>query len=154
MATTAGMSRKTSFTLGLAAIVVATVGIGWLGKSMIDGSNPETLDFWHAGYYRDASLDRLFTIAFDPDVSKADVRAYAKQLTYTRGQTTTAFFYPQESRVPSGSITGAASMADARAALSTATGASPWRFAAQKDPGGKLRLVDCQAEPNDLLCRY
>jgi hypothetical protein len=154
VATTAGMSRKMSFTLGFAAIVIATLGIGWLGKSMIDGSNPEALDFWHAGYYRDASLDRLFTVAFNPDVDKSEVRRYAKQLTYTPGQTTTAYFYPQDSRIPSGAITGAASMGDARQALRTLTGASPWRYAAQKDPGGTLRLVDCLAAPDDPLCRY
>lgn len=150
----AGLSRTASFTLGTIAVIVATVAIALLGKSMIDGSNPEELDFWHAGYYRDASMDRIFTIGFNPAIGKPEVYQYARQLMHSPGHVTTAFFYPAGSRIPSGGISGAASMADARHAIRTVTGASPWRYASQKDENGQVRVVDCQAEPNDRLCAY
>lgn len=150
----AGLSRTASFTLGTIVLIVATAAIALLGKSMIDGSNPEELDFWHAGYYRDASMDRVFTIAFNPSVSKHEVRQYAKQLMHNPGHVTTAYFYPVGSRIPSGAISGAASMADVRQALRTVTGASPWRYASHKDENGQLTLVDCELEPNDRLCAY
>lgn len=152
--TTQHTARRWSFMLGFAAVAVATVGIGWLGKTMIEAEPKGDLEFWHAGYYRDASMDRLFTIGYLPSATEADIRRYAKQLTYTEGHTTTAYFYPEGSRIPSGGITGAASMVDARQALRTVTGASPWRYATHRDEQGDLRLVDCEAAPNDTLCRY
>ncbi len=149
-----GMSRATSFWVGFAALAVLTVAIGWLGKAMIDAEPTGDAEFWHAGYFRDPSMDRIFTIAYLPSATRADVERYAKQLMHSRGHTTTAFFYPEGSRIPSGGITGAASMADARQALRIASGASPWRYAAVKDPEGDLRLVDCEEAPNDPLCRF
>lgn len=149
-----GMSRATSFWLGLAALAVLTLGIGWLGKAMIDAKPTGDAEFWHAGYYRDPSMERIFTIAYLPSATHADVQHYARQLMHSPGHTTTAFFYPEGSRIPSGGITGAASMADARQALRIATGASPWRYAAVKDGQGTLRLVDCEESPNDPLCRF
>lgn len=154
MPMTQDTARRRSFLLGFTAIVIATLGIGWLGKTMIDAEPTGDLEFWHAGYYRDASMDRIFTIAFLPSATEADVRRYAKQLTHTKGHSTTAYFYPEGSRIPSGGITGAASMADARQALRTVTGASPWRYATHRDERGDLRLVDCEAAPNDPLCRH
>jgi len=150
----AGLSRTASFTLGTIAVIIATAAIALLGKSMIDGSNPEELDFWHAGYYRDASMDRIFTIGFNPAIGAQDVYQYAGQLMHSTGHVTTAYFYPADSRIPSGVVSGAASMAEARAAIRPATGAGPWRYAAQKDGNGELRVVDCKAEPNDSLCNY
>jgi len=150
----AGLSRAQSFTLGFIALVLFTVAIGWLGKSMLDAEPVGDLEFWHAGYFRDASMDRVFTIGFLPTATESDVRRYAKQLTHTPGHSTTALFYPEGSRIPTQGITGAASMADARQALRIAGGASPWRYATVKDAQGVLRLVDCQAEPNDPLCRF
>jgi hypothetical protein len=150
----AGLSKTQSFTIGSVALVLGTLAIGWLGKSMIDGETPGELQFWHAGYYRDDSMNRLFTIAFLPTASRADVERYADQLTYTPGHTTAAFFYPEGSMIPSASITDAGNLADAKQALRTMTGASPWRFAALKDETGALRLVDCEMRPNDPLCRY
>lgn len=146
------LSRTASFTLGTMVLLVATAGIALLGKSMIDGSNPEELDFWHAGYYRDASMDRKFTIGFNPAVGKAEVYEYAGQLMHSPGHVTTAYFYPADSRIPSGVLTAATSMADALRALDPATGASPWRYAARKDEQGRLRVVDCAAQPGDGLC--
>lgn len=150
----AGLSRTQSFTLGFIALVLLTLGIGWLGKSMLDAEPVGDAEFWHAGYYRDASMERIFTIGFVPTATKSDVRRYADQLTHTPGHTTTALFYPEGSRIPAQGITGAASMADARQSLRIAGGASPWRYAAVKDAQGVMRLVDCQAEPNDPLCRF
>jgi hypothetical protein len=147
-----GLSRTASFTLGTIAVIVATAAIALLGKSMIDGSNPEELDFWHAGYYRDASMDRMFTIGFNPAIGKAEVYDYAGQLMHSPGHVTTAYFYPADSRIPSGVLAGAASMAEARRAINPATGASPWRYAARKDENGQLRVVDCEAEPDESLC--
>jgi hypothetical protein len=150
----AGLSKTQSFTIGSIALVLATLAIGWLGKSMIDGKTPGELEFWHAGYYRDDAMNRLFTIAFLPAASPDDVERYADQLTHTPGYTTAAFFYAEGSMIPSASITDARSLADAKQALRTMTGASPWRFAALKDETGFLRLVDCVAQPNDPLCRH
>lgn len=150
----AGLSKGQSFTLGFIAVAIGTVAIGWLGKSMLDAEPVGAAEFWHAGYYRDAAMDRVFTIGFVPTATESDVRRYAKQLTHTPGHSTTALFYPEGSRIPAQGITGAASMADARQALRIAGGASPWRYAAVKDAEGVLRLVDCQAEPNDPLCRF
>jgi hypothetical protein len=150
----AGLSRAQSFTLGFFVLVLFTLAIGWLGKSMLDAEPVGDLEFWHAGYYRDASMDRVFTIGFLPTATESDVRRYAKQLTHTPGHSTTAFFYPEGGRIPTQGITGAASMADAKQALRIAGGASPWRYATVKDAQGVLRLVDCLAEPNDPLCRF
>jgi hypothetical protein len=149
-----GMTRTQSYTLGFLALVVVTVGVGWLGKSMIDGVEPSELEFWHAGYYRDDAMNRLFTIGFLPRVGEAEIRRYAKQLTYTPGHTTVAFFYVEGSRIPGAGITNATSLADAKQALRTLTGASPWRYATLKDEAGVLRLVDCTLAPNDALCRH
>lgn len=149
-----GMSRARSFTLGFIVLVLLTFGIGWLGKAMIDSDPSGDLEFWHAGYYRDDGMNRLFTIAFLPTANHNDVERYARQLTYTPGHTTVAFFYPEGSRIPSTAVTGAANLADAKQALRTVTGASPWRYATLKDENGELRLVDCEAEPNDPLCRH
>jgi hypothetical protein len=149
-----GMSRTRSFTLGFIVLVALTLGIGWLGKAMIDSDPTGDLEFWHAGYYRDDTMNRLFTIAFLPSASRADVKRYADQLTHTPGHTTVAFFYPEGSRIPSTAITGASSLAEAKQAIGTVTGASPWRFATLKDENGKLKLVDCESEPNDPLCRH
>jgi hypothetical protein len=148
-----GMTRTRSFALGFVLLAALTVAIGWLGKVMIEAEPTGDLEFWHAGYFRDAAMDRLFTIGYLPSATKADVRRYAKQLTWTPGHTTTAYFYPEGSHIPSGAITAAGSMADARLALRTDTGASPWRYATRKDAEGNLRLVDCEAEPGDRLCR-
>jgi hypothetical protein len=150
----AGLSRAQSFTLGFFVLVLFTLAIGYLGKSMLDAEPVGDLEFWHAGYYRDASMDRVFTIGFLPTATESDVRRYAKQLTHTPGHSTTAFFYPEGGRIPTQGITGAASMADAKQALRIAGGASPWRYATVKDAQGVLRLVDCLAEPNDPLCRF
>lgn len=150
----AGLTRAQSFMLGIAAIATATLAIGWLGKSMIEREPSGDLEFWHAGYYRDASMERIFTIGFLPSATPADVKRYARQLTWTPGHTTVAYFYPEGSRIPAGGITGAASLADARQALRIAGGASPWRFATHKDGDGDLRLVDCEQAPNDPLCRF
>lgn len=147
-----GLSRAASFTLGTIAVIIATAAIGLLGKSMIDGSNPAELDFWHAGYYRDASMDRVFTIGFNPAIGKAEVYEYAGQLMHSPGHSTTAYFYPADSRIPSGVLAGAANMAEARRAIDPATGASQWRYAAHKDGNRQLRVVDCAAEPGDPLC--
>jgi hypothetical protein len=150
----AGLSKTQSITIGSVAVVLGTLAIGWLGKSMIDGETPGELQFWHAGYYRDDSMNRLFTIGFLPSATRDDVERYADQLTYTPGHTTAAFFYLEGSRIPSASITDARNLADAKQAVRTMTGASPWRFAALKDETGVLRLVDCEVRPNDPLCRY
>lgn len=150
----AGLSKTQSFTIGSVALVLGTLVIGWLGKSMIDGKTPGEVQFWHAGYYRDDSMNRLFTIGFLPSATRDEVELYADQLTYTPGHTTAAFFYPEGSRIPSASITNAGNLADAKQAVRTMTGASPWRFAALKDETGVLRLVDCEARPNDPLCRH
>jgi len=149
-----GMSRAQSYTIGFVVLVVCTLAIGWLGKSMIDGEATGDLEFWHAGYYRDDALNRLFTIAFLPSATQADVKRYAAQLTYTPGHTTAAFFYPEGSRIPSATITDARNLAEAKQALRTMTGASPWRYATLKDEAGQLRFVDCEAQPNDPLCRH
>jgi hypothetical protein len=150
----AGMSRTTSFSLGFLALAAITVALGWLGKRMIEAEPKGDLEFWHAGYYRDASMDRIFTIGFLPSATEADVQRYAKQLMHSPGHTTTAYFYPEGGRIPAGGITNAASMADARQALRVAGGASPWRYAAVKDEQGQLRLVDCEERPDDPLCRF
>lgn len=150
----AGTSRARSFTLGFLALASVTVALGWLGKAMIEADPKGDLEFWHAGYYRDASMERIFTIGFLPSATQADVQRYAKQLMHTPGHTTTAYFYPEGSRIPTGGITNATSMADARQALRMATGASPWRYAAVKDEQGQLRLVDCEERPDDPLCRF
>jgi hypothetical protein len=149
-----GMSRTKSYTLGFFALAVTTLALGWLGKSMIDHEPVTDADFWHAGYFRDEGMNRLFTIAYQPVATEADVRRYAAQLTYTPGKTTVGFFYAEGSRIPSAGITDAQSLADAKQALRTMTGASPWRYAALKDEQGELRLVDCEASPGDSLCRH
>ena len=149
-----GMSRTKSYALGFVALVVCTVGIGWLGKSMIDGEAVGDLEFWHAGYFRDDGMNRLFTIAFLPSATEGDIKDYAGQLMYTPGHTTGAFFYPEGSAIPSTEITGARNLADAKQALRAVTGMSPWRYATLKDEAGELRLVDCEAAPNDPLCRH
>lgn len=149
-----GLSTKQSFLLGFLAIAVATLALGWLGKSMIDREPVGDLEFWHAGYYRDDTMNRLFTIGYLPSASVADVTRYAAQLTYTPGHTTVAFFYPEGSRIPTGPVTQAATLADAKQALRTMTGASPWRYATLKDENGDFRLVDCASTPNDRLCSY
>lgn len=149
-----GMSRIRSYTLGFVAVAALTVGIGWLGKSMIEDDLNGALEFWHAGYYRDNDLNRLFTIAFLPSVSRADVKRYAGQLTHTPGYTTVAFFYPEGSRIPSTDVTRAQNLADAKQALRTMTGASSWRYAARKDEDGNLELVDCEDTANHRLCRH
>jgi hypothetical protein len=150
----AGISRTQSFLLGFVVLVVLTAGIGWLGKTMLESDPAGDLEFWHAGYFRDDSMNRLFTIAFLPSASISEVQRYARQLTYTPGHTTVAFFYPEGSRIPSTAVTGAASLADAKQALRTVTGASPWRYATLKDASGQLTLVDCEAEPGNALCPY
>jgi hypothetical protein len=150
----AGMSRTRSYTLGFIVLAAMTLGIGWLGKTMIESDPTGDLEFWHAGYYRDDAMNRLFTIEFLPSASRADVKRYAGQLTHTAGHTTVAFFYPEGSRIPSTAITGASSLAEAKQAIRTVTGASPWRFATRMDEEGELTLVDCEAEPNDPLCRH
>lgn len=147
------MSRTRSYALGFVALVICTVGVGWLGKSMIDGEAVGDLEFWHAGYFRDDGMNRLFTIAFLPSATEADIERYAGQLMYTPGHTTVAFFYPEGSAIPSTEITGARTLADAKQALRAVTGMSPWRYAALKDEAGGLRLVDCETAPNDPLCR-
>lgn len=149
-----GLSSRQSFIVGFLAIAVATVALGWLGKSMIDRELTGDLEFWHAGYYRDDTMNRLFTIGFLPSATKADVERYARQLTYTPGHTTVAFFYPEGSRIPSAGVTQAGNLADAKQALRMVTGASPWRYATLKDENGDLKLVDCEASPNDGLCRH
>ncbi len=150
----ANLTRTQSFLLGTVVLVLATLGIGWLGKSMIDDQPLDVIDFWLEGYYRDGTADRLFTVGYRTAVSESEIRAFADQLTYTPGHVTTAFFYPEGSRIPSRGVTGAASLADAQQALRMATGASPWRYAAVKDAQGQLTLVDCMAEPNNRLCRF
>jgi hypothetical protein len=149
-----GLSRTQSFTLGFIALVVGTVAIGWLGKSMLEAEPAGDLEFWHAGYYRDDAMNRLFTIAFLPSASRADVKRYAGQLTYTPGHTTMALFYPEGSNIPIIRVSDAAGLAGAKQALRAVPGASPWHYAALKDEAGELRLVDCTATPNDALCRY
>jgi hypothetical protein len=149
-----GFSRTQSFMLGFVVLAVVTLGIGWLGKAMIEAEPTGDLEFWHAGYYRDDAMNRLFTIAFLPSASRPDVTRYAKQLTYTPGHTTVALFYPEGSRIPSLAVTNAASLAEAKEALRGVAGASPWRYATLRNEAGELRLVDCQATPGDPLCRH
>jgi len=149
-----GMSRKQSYALGFVAVAVVTVVLGWLGKSMIGEETASATDFWHVGYFRDEGMNRLFTVAYQAPAAEQDARQYAEQLTHTPGYTTVAFFYAQGSRIPSAGITNARSLADAKQAVRTMTGASPWRFAALKDERGELRLVDCEASPDDSLCRH
>jgi len=143
-----------SYLFGFVALAVVTVGVGWLGKAMIESEPAADLEFWHAGYYRDDTMNRLFTIAFLPSATESDVVRYAEQLTYTQGHTTVAFFYPEDSRIPSTAVIDAASLADAKQALRAVTGASPWRYATLRDESGTLRLVDCESAPNDALCRH
>jgi hypothetical protein len=148
------MTRTRSYVLGLAALVVATVALGWLGKSMIDDQPLGVVPFWHEGYFRADTGDRLFTIGYLPTVSEPDIVEYARQLTYTPGRTTIAFFYPEGSRIPGATVTSAPSLAQARQAMSTATGASPWRYAAVHDERGEVRLVDCLSASGDPLCGF
>jgi hypothetical protein len=149
-----GMSRTQSYTLGFFALAAMTIALGWFGKSMIGQDTASATDFWHAGYFRDEAMNRLFTVAYQAPATEQDVREYAAQLTYTPGQTTVAFFYAEGSRIPSAGITDASSLADAKQAMRTMPGASPWRYAALKNEQGELRLVDCEASPGDSLCRH
>jgi hypothetical protein len=149
-----GLSKAQSYTLGFFGLLVATVGLGWLGKSMIDNEPLGAIDFWHEGYYRDDNMTRLFTIGYRTGVSETDKREFARQLTHTPGHRTKVFFYPEGSRIPGRAITGAASLVDAREALRNLAGASRWRYAALHDENGDVHLVDCEAQPNDRLCAF
>lgn len=149
-----GLSKTQSYTLGFVALLVATMGLGWLGKSMIDDEPLGAIDFWHEGYYRDDTMTRLFTIGYRTGVSKTDMQEFARQLTHTPGHRTEVFFYPEGSRIPGRAVTGAASLVDARHALRTLAGASVWRYAALHDENGEVYLVDCEAQPNDRLCAF
>jgi hypothetical protein len=110
-------------------------------------------DFREVGYFKDNAKNRVFTIAYKPDTTEHEIRAYAEGLMYTSGQMTAAYFYPEGGLIPADGITLAGSVFEANDVLYESPGLSKWRYAYMKGFRGTSEFVDCERDPDNDLCR-
>lgn len=115
--------------------------------------NSVAADIRQVGYFKDGARNRIFSLAFAPNVGKATIRAHAEGLAFTQGQMMAAYYYPDGSKIPADGLTLAKSVLHATDVLYETRGLSRWRYAFMRDFDGAVRFVDCQAEPKNDLCR-
>lgn len=109
--------------------------------------------FEEAGYFKDTSKNRIFTIKFQPSLSEAEIKDYAKNLMSTSGQMMAAYFYQAGSIIPADGITLAGSIFKANATLYERPGLSKWQYAYILNFNGTSSFVNCMQQKDSDLCR-
>jgi hypothetical protein len=140
----------------LIALAIVAVAIDWLrgpARDEAGTSRPLTDAFDKQGSFNGDAGDRIYTIAIASGVTEQNVRRFARELEFSKGRSTEAYFYPEDAVIPLHGVSLASSVERAKAAIHETRGFSAWTYAFLRDPEGEIRFVDCQQTPEDAMCR-
>jgi hypothetical protein len=106
-----------------------------------------------AGYYKNAAGVRVFTFELKGSPTEREIREHARNLPYTAGRMTAAYYYVAGSKIPRDGVTLARSVFEVNEVLYEMPGLSPWRYAYMRSLDGSAEFVDCSVQTGHSLCR-
>ncbi len=105
------------------------------------------------GYMKDENRNRIFTLTFNKNISETDIQKHAANLPNTAGWMTAAYYYPENSVVPSNIVTSAGNIVKVIRVLYETPGFSKWKYAYMITFSGKTKFINCTKTPENVLCR-
>jgi hypothetical protein len=129
----------------IAAATMVFVGVGTMDQGD-DGIR-------EIGQYDNNGDANIVVVEFPPNEQRETILRHAQALKHQTGKSTEAYYFYRGVKIPVNEVANAESKEKVKAALYEESGVDNWRFAYLRSADGSDRLVDCQKEQSNALCR-
>lgn len=130
--------------------VIAVATMVFVGVGTMDQGDDGIREI---GQYDKNGDANIVVVEFPPNEQRETILRHAQALKHQTGKSTEVYYFYRGVKIPVHEVANADSKETVKSALYDKSGVDNWRFAYLRSADGSDRLVDCQKEQSNTLCR-